>query len=91
MNYPLTVISYSPTGIDKNLIEKIQNNFPDLKLSPYYITQVIAKNADSVNGAILYGVDFKKEAEINSVFKEAYEKIKDKNYSPFSVITGRIT
>ncbi|NPA28518.1 MAG: ABC transporter permease [Epsilonproteobacteria bacterium] len=88
MNYPLTIVSYTPKGVDNRLLEKIKHHFPEVKISPYYVTQVIAKNADSVNGAILYGVDFKKESEINSIFKEAYLGIKDRNYSKFSAITG---
>ncbi len=88
MNYPLTLVSYDTNGISQALIDKIHQKFPDLIMSPYFVTQVIAKNADSVNGAILYGVDFKQEAKINSIFKKAYQEIKDKNYSKFSIITG---
>jgi putative ABC transport system permease protein len=88
MNYPLTITSYSPTALDDKALEKIKKNFPNIKISPYYVTQVIAKNADSIQGAILYGVDFNKEAKINSTLAKAYKKITDKNYSKFSVIPG---
>ncbi len=88
MNYPLTIRAYEANAINQNLLETIQKKFPNLKMSPFYETQVIAKNADAVSGVLLYGVDFKKEATINSIFKKAYETISDKNYSKFSVIAG---
>ena len=88
MNYPLTLTSYDKQALDNNLIKKIEHKYPNVKISPFYVTQMIAKNADSVQGSILYGVDFKKEAQINSIFAKAYNKIQDKNYSKFSAITG---
>jgi len=88
MNYPLTVVSYDTNGVKEELLQDIEKNFPNVKISPYYITQVISKNADSVQGAILYGVDFNKEANINTIFKKAYSKINNKNYSKFSTILG---
>lgn len=71
MNYPLTIISYSLDGLDDNLIIDLENRFPNLKFSPYYTTQVIAKNDGVVSGALLYGVDFDKEAKINEVVSKA--------------------
>jgi len=60
MNYPLTVVSYGE-GIDTEIIQKIEKNFPALKLSPYYTTQVISKNEHGVQGSMVYGIDFRKE------------------------------
>jgi len=88
MNYPLTLTSYEKNGLDDNLLNKIKQKFPNIKISPYYVTQVIAKNADSVQGSILYGVDFNKESKINSILSKAYKRVKDKNYSKFSLIAG---
>jgi len=88
MNYPLTITSYEKNGLDDNLLNKIKQKFPEVKISPYYVTQVIAKNADSVQGSILYGVDFKKESKINSILAKAYKRVKNKNYSKFSIIAG---
>ena len=73
MNYPLTVVAFNNRGVSSNLLIKLKANFPDIKISPYYVTQVIAKNADSVQGSILYGVDFNKEAEINSIVKKSLQ------------------
>jgi putative ABC transport system permease protein len=88
MNYPLTVIAYNNKGISNDALNKIKEQFPNLTISPYYTTQVISKNADSVQGTILYGVDFAKEAKINKIFQKSYSKIADKNISKFSAIIG---
>ncbi len=88
MNYPLTIVAYDNKGVSSALLEKLQKEFPAIKISPYYTTQIIAKDADIVQGAILYGVDFKKEAAINSVFKKSYNEINGTIRSKFSVIVG---
>ncbi len=85
MNYPLTVVSYT-NGIDSTLIQKIQTKFPQLKLSPYYTTQAISKNDTDIQGSMIYGVDFDKEAQINKIFKKA---ISDSNIkSKYQIVVG---
>jgi putative ABC transport system permease protein len=84
MNYPLTVLPLLDNSVDDKLISKIKASFPDYKISPYYTTQVITKNDSSVQGSLLYGVDFDKEASINSVFQKAVGKSKSK----FKVVMG---
>lgn len=71
MNYPLTVLPIMQDSIDETLIDKLQHEFPHLKFSPYYTTQVITKNQGTVQGSLLYGVDFDKESQINTVFKKS--------------------
>ncbi len=85
MNYPLTVVSYSD-GVSKEITEKIEQKFPQLKLSPYYVTQVISKNEYGIQGSMVYGVDFDKEAEVNQVFAKAYENNGTK--TKYSIIIG---
>ncbi len=59
MNYPITLIAMNyNNGIDEKNLKKLKENFPNLKFSPYYMTQVITKSGSGVNGSILYGVDF---------------------------------
>jgi len=84
MNYPLTVLPLLDDSVDDKLISKIKASFPTYKISPYYTTQVITKNDSSVQGSLLYGVDFDKEASINSVFQKAVGKSKSK----FKVVMG---
>jgi putative ABC transport system permease protein len=71
MNYPLTILPMDINATDDALITTLQKAFPELKFSPYYTTQVITKNDGSVEGSLLYGVDFAKERQINPVFAKA--------------------
>jgi putative ABC transport system permease protein len=84
MNYPITLLPLEEKAIDTNLINSIQDKFPNLKLSPYYTTQVITKNDTSVQGSLVYGVDYLKEAEINPIFAKAVGD----NKSKFKAIIG---
>ncbi len=85
MNYPLTVVSYG-RGVREDTIHKIEAKFPNAGISPYYTTQVIVRNDNDVQGCLLYGVDFKKEAKVNSVFKKAVKDINDTE--KYSLIIG---
>ncbi len=85
MNYPLTVVSYVD-GVDTALIQKIHTAFPTLQLSPYYTTQVISKNEHGIQGSMVYGVDFEKEAVINSVFAKAAKE--SNSSSKYRMIIG---
>jgi putative ABC transport system permease protein len=87
MNYPLTIIPTSYDSANRELVTKLKQEFPSLKLSPYYTTQVITKSGSNVNGSILYGVDFEKEAEINEVFKKSIESSLSIQ-SRYKIITG---
>ena len=70
MNYPLTVISFGE-GVRRSTVAKIRERFPAMKISPFYSTQVIAKHASGIQGGILYGVEFDREAALNPVFAKA--------------------
>jgi len=84
MNYPLTLIPMDKNATDDDLILKLSKEFPNLKFSPYYITQVITKNSDFVQGGMLYGVDFNKEEGLNPVFQKARGVLKSK----FKIVIG---
>ena len=71
MNYPLTILPMDQNAVNDSLIQKLSKEFPDLRFSPYYTTQVITKNDGFVEGGLLYGVDFGKERRINPVFARA--------------------
>jgi len=73
MNYPLTIIPSTFNSVNQKLVEQLHQEFPNIRLSPYYTTQVITKSGSNVNGSILYGVDFDKESKINEVFAKALE------------------
>ena len=84
MNYPLTILPIEEHSVNDDLIKTLKEKFPHFKFSPYYTTQVITKNQGSVQGSLLYGVDYDKESEINSVF----EKARGDSESKFRVILG---
>jgi len=73
MNYPITLIPSITGTTNEQLLLQLSKEFPDLKFSPYYTTQVITKSGSNVNGSMLYGVDFKREMEINNIFKKALD------------------
>ncbi len=89
MNYPITLIPTRYNSINDQLISKLQQEFPKMKFSPYYTTQVITKSGSNVNGSILYGVDFKREAEINEVFKRALDNSPSDSNSKYNIIIGK--
>lgn len=84
MNYPLTILPIEEDAVNDELIDSLSKEFPQLKFSPYYTTQVITKNDGSVQGSLLYGVDYHKEGEINDIFKDA----KGNEKSKFRVVMG---
>ena len=84
MNYPLTILPIEENSVNDALIDTLAEKFPHLKFSPYYTTQVISKNDGAVQGSLLYGVDYKKESEINNVFKKSVGNTESK----FKVVIG---
>lgn len=90
MNYPLTVLPLDNDAINDDLITDLKKKFPKLKFSPYYTTQVISKSDGFVQGSLLYGVDFDKEAALNPVFAKANssQTKKPKTNGKFKVVVG---
>ena len=84
MNYPLTILPIEEDAVNNSLIHTLKQKFPHLKFSPYYTTQVITKNEGSVQGSLLYGVNYTKESAINDIF----EKAKGNTSNTFNVIVG---
>jgi putative ABC transport system permease protein len=80
MNYPLTLHPNSFEPITQEDIQTLEQKFPSLKFSPYLSSQVILKRGDKLEGGLIFGVDFEKEKEINSVLKEALKDIKIEKY-----------
>jgi len=87
MNYPLTVVSYGE-GVRHSTLEKIHQKFPEMKISPFYSTQVIARHGDGIQGGILYGVDFAQEASLNPIFAKALDANKTLSPSRYDLIAG---
>jgi len=84
MNYPLTILPLEENSVNDVLITSLGEKFPHLQFSPYYTTQVITRNDGAVQGSLVYGVDFEKESEINTIFKDA----RGNGLSKFRVVIG---
>jgi putative ABC transport system permease protein len=86
MNYPITVYS-SLVKVDENTLNFLKKHFPKFKYSPYIETSAVVQNGNSLDGVLLYGVDFKKEAKINYIFADAIKDIKKPGF--FDVVLGK--
>lgn len=86
MNYPITVYS-SLVKVDENTLNFLKKHFPKFKYSPYIETSAVVQNGNSLDGVLLYGVDFKKEAKINYIFADAIKDIKKPGL--FDVVLGK--
>ena len=85
MNYPITVYS-SLVKVDDTILKRLEEKFPSFKYSPYIETSAIIQK-NGLKGVLLYGVDFKKEAEINYIFKKAIKDVKKPGL--FDVVIGK--
>jgi putative ABC transport system permease protein len=86
MNYPITVYS-SLVDVDDNTLKFLKKHFPNFKYSPYIETSAVIQNGSSLDGVLLYGVDFKKESKINYIFANAIKNIK--TIGLFDVVVGK--
>ena len=85
MNYPITVYS-SLTKVDDNTLKLLKKHFPTFKYSPYLESSAVVQYDGSLDGVLLYGVDFDKEAKINYIFKRAIKNIN--KIGLFDVVLG---
>jgi len=86
MNYPLTVIPKFYGAVDENLLIDLESNFPDLKFSPFVQSSIMARSGSVLEGGYIFGINFKDEAEVNSVLKKALE---NSNFGKFDVLIGK--
>lgn len=85
MNYPLTIHSNSFQMTSEDDVTLLSQKFPKLKFSPYISSQVITKRGSKLEGGMLFGVDFEKEKQINSVLKDG---IADATLGKFDIVVG---
>ena len=85
MSYPITILPRVDKDIDVYGLKALKEKFPHLNFSPYINSQVIIKQGEKMEGAVLFGVNFEDEVKINHIIKDA---VKDKNLSKFDMITG---
>ena len=85
MNYPLSIYPKFGNGIDDKLVNELEENFPNMIFSPYLSSQAIVQNDSKMSGGVIFGVNPLKEAQINSIYKEA---LKDNKLNKFDIILG---
>ncbi len=86
MNYPLTIYPRFYGSVNADLLLELEQKFPDLAMSPYVTSSVIARSGSVLEGGYLFGVDFKHEKKVNSVLKDA---LGDKAPGKFEVVIGK--
>jgi putative ABC transport system permease protein len=86
MNYPLTVTTFAPGGVDEKDVESILAHMPYLKASPYISAQVMMRRGQKLEGGLLFGVDVEKEKAINNVVAEG---LADQSIDDFELLAGQ--
>ena len=86
MNYPLSVYPKFEGSVNKQLLNELEKKFPNMKFSPYLSSQVMVQGDEQMSGGMIFGVDPKKEAEINKIYKKSIQKI-DK-FKKYDLIVG---
>jgi putative ABC transport system permease protein len=87
MNYPLSVYPKIDGGVNTELLAKLEKKFPNLLFSPYLTSQVMIQSDHSMGGGVIFGIDTKKEAKINKIFKKAVVGIDKLN--KYDLIVGK--
>jgi len=85
MNYPLTIQPKFFGSVDVVLLHQLEAKFPQLSFSPYLNSSILSRHDSMLEGGYLFGVDFAREAKVNSVVAEAL-----KTHTPhhFEVMIG---
>jgi putative ABC transport system permease protein len=87
MNYPLSIYPKFGDNINKDLLNKLEKEFPNMKFSPYLSSQVMISGDEIMSGGILFGVDHKKESNINKIYKKAIKDLKE--FPKYHIIVGQ--
>ncbi|MDR1911450.1 MAG: ABC transporter permease [Helicobacteraceae bacterium] len=86
MNYPITIVPNLRETIDQSLVDRLQEQFPHLRFSPFLRVGAVSRKGNMMEGAIVFGVDFEAERKINPIFDRALTK---DSYAPFEAIAGK--
>ncbi len=86
MNYPLSIYPTQEASVNKNLLQKLEEEFPKLLFSPYLKSQVMLQSGQSMSGGLVFGVNSSKEAKINKIYKKSLEGIRKLN--KYDLIVG---
>lgn len=86
MNYPISVISAHRGGTSDEFVKSLENEFKELKMSPFISTQAVLKSDEKMEGSLIFGIDSRREKLVNSVLNEA---LGQKELNGFEIIIGQ--
>ncbi|ANV97876.1 hypothetical protein BBW65_03235 [Helicobacter enhydrae] len=89
MNYPLSVKSLKGALVPQDLLYSLQIEFPDLRFSPYVRSHALIKTPYGINPAVIFGVDFAQESEINPILKQTLVDTNAQDLKDFGLVLGR--
>jgi len=87
MNYPLSIYPQVDGTVDEELLQNLEKEFPKLKFSPYLTSQVMIQGDQSMSGGVIFGVDKKREASINKIYKKTVDTLT--NLGKYHIIVGQ--
>lgn len=71
MNYPLSVYATTYAGVNDEILQALRSRFPQFLFSPYLRYQAVGKVGNTMNAAMVFGVDMEAESKLNEVVKNA--------------------
>lgn len=86
MNYPLTILPKFYGAVNDDLLIELEAKFPQLHFSPYLQTAVMARSGNELEGGYMFGVNFKEEAKVNKVVRDA---VKNRSFRKYDVVIGK--
>lgn len=87
MNYPLSIYPEFENTVNKDLLEKLEQKFPNMMFSPYLSSQVMLQGDSQMSGGMIFGVDPKRESLINKIYKKSADKVN--NLNKYDLIIGQ--
>jgi len=87
MNYPLSIYPKINGMVDAELLQDLEEQFPDMLFSPYLTSQVMIQSDEDMSGGVVFGVDKQKESAINSIYADAVKDID--SFGKYDLIVGQ--
>ena len=87
MNYPLSIYPEYENTVNKDLLEDLEEKFPNMLFSPYLSSQVMLQGDRQMSGGMIFGVDSKRESLINKIYKKSADELNTIN--KYDLIIGQ--
>ncbi|MDR1285732.1 MAG: ABC transporter permease [Campylobacteraceae bacterium] len=86
MNYPITILPFGGSNVAKGDLEHLKSKLPNLKFSPYILSQVVLKQGQSLDGGMIFGINFEDEAAVNSIVGDALKNTP--TFNEYDILAG---